>query len=364
MFKRSVIIGMVLILGALLLGACGGDGGEEGSPSPTVLPMAKSLTGAGATFPAPLYSKWFDEYHKVTSVQVNYQPIGSGGGIKSITDGTVDFGASDGIMSEGEEAAAEAAHGPILHIPMTIGSVAIVYNLSVGAGELNLTPEILGDIFLGKIKKWNDPRVAEVNPNLHLPGTDIAVVHRSDGSGTTYIFTDYLSKVSPEWAQRVGVGKSVDWPVGLGGKGNDGVAAQVQQLPGSIGYVELAYAEQNHIPWAKLRNKAGNFIAPSLEATTLAAAGVALPDDLKVMITDSVHPEAYPIAGFTWLLVYQNQPDEAKGRALASMLWWALHDGQRYCEALLYAPLPAEAVTKAESQVRSINYQGKTLIVP
>lgn len=374
MFKRTIILGLVLMLGVVLLAACGGDGGEGDSPTPTATrtlspstppPMAKSLTGAGATFPAPLYSKWFDEYHKMTGVQVNYQPIGSGGGIKAITDRTVDFGASDGIMSEAEEAAAKASGGPILHIPMTIGSVAIVYNVSgVKSGELKLTPDILADIFLGKIKRWTDPRLAESNPGLSLPDRDIAVVHRSDGSGTTYIFTDYLSKVSPGWAERVGVGKSVDWPVGIGGKGNDGVAAQVQQLPGSIGYVELAYAEQNHIPWAKLRNRSGNFVEPGLSATTHAAAGTVLPDDLKVMITDSAHPDAYPIAGFTWLLVYQNQPDEAKGRALVRMLWWAIHDGQAYCESLLYAPLPPEVVAQAEHQIRSINYRGTALIVP
>lgn len=376
MFKRIMSVRLLLILGVVLLAACGGNDGEENSPAPTATatgthlpstppPMAKSLTGAGATFPAPLYSKWFDEYHKITGIQINYQPIGSGGGIKAITDRTVDFGASDGIMTESEEAAAESAGGPILHIPMTIGSVAIVYNISgVGSGELRLTPDLLADICLGKVKKWNDLRLMEVNPGLSLPDRDIAVVHRSDGSGTTYIFTDYLSKISPEWADRVGVGKSVDWPAGIGAKGNDGVAAQVQQLPGSIGYVELAYAEQNRIPWAKLRNRSGNFIEPSIAATTYAAAGAALPDDLKVMITDSAHPDAYPIAGFTWILVYQNQSDEAKGRALAHMLWWAIHEGQAHCESLLYAPLPPEAVSKAENQIRSMNCRGMALIAP
>lgn len=376
MFNRIMIVGLVLIVGVVLLAACGGDDGEGDSPAPTATAtgtqspstppaMAKSLTGAGATFPAPLYSKWFDEYHKITGIQINYQPIGSGGGIKAITDRTVDFGASDGIMTETEEAAAKAAGGPILHIPMTIGSVAIVYNVSgVGSGELRLTPDLLADIYLGKVKKWNDPRLMEVNPGLSLPDRDIAVVHRSDGSGTTYIFTDYLSKVSLEWAAQVGVGKSVDWPAGIGAKGNDGVAAQVQQLPGSIGYVELAYAEQNRIPWAKLRNRSGNFIEPGIAATTHAAAGAALPDDLKVMITDSAHPDAYPIAGFTWILVYQNQSDEAKGRALAHMLWWAIHEGQAHCESLLYAPLSPEAVSKAENQIRSMNCRGMALIAP
>jgi phosphate transport system substrate-binding protein len=334
--------------------------------APTIIPTisaAKSLTGAGATFPAPLYSKWFDEYNKLTGVAINYQAIGSGGGIKAITDGTADFGASDGIMSDAEQAAAEAKGGPIMHIPMVSGSVAVVYNISgIKSGELKLTPDVLADIYLGKLTKWNDSRITAINPGLTLPNADIAVVHRSDGSGTTYIFTNYLSKVSTDWNSKVGNAKSVQWPVGIGGSGNAGVAGQVQQLSNSIGYIELAYAIQNNIPWAKLQNKAGNYIEPSLAATTAAAVGVTLPDDMKVMITDSANPDAYPIAGFTWILAYKNQQDQAKGLALARMLWWAIHDGQKYSEQLQYGPLPSDAVVKAENLILSMNYNGQPLI--
>jgi phosphate transport system substrate-binding protein len=332
------------------------------TPIPT-LTQAMSLEGAGASFPAPLYTKWFDEYNKVTGVKVNYQPIGSGGGIKAITEGTVDFGASDGIMTDEQVAAAEAAHGPILHIPMTSGAVAIVYNLEgIGSGQLKLTGDVLADIYLKKITKWNDSRITAINPGLNLPDTDIAVVHRSDGSGTTFIFTNYLSKVSDEWKTKVGSATSVDWPGDIGGEKNAGVAGQVQQIPGSIGYVELAYAGQNRIAWAQLQNAAGNYIEPSLEATTKAAEGVTLPDDMKVMITNSTNPDAYPIAGFTWILAYVNQTDQAKGLALVNVLWWAIHDGQQYTTALDYAPLSSTAVAKAENEILSIKYQGQPLL--
>jgi phosphate transport system substrate-binding protein len=337
------------------------------APAPTTpttaITQASSLDGAGASFPAPLYTKWFDEYNKITGVEINYQPIGSGGGIKAITEGTVDFGASDGIMTDERVAAAEAASGPILHIPMTSGAVAIIYNLEgLGSEPLKLTSDILADIYLKKITKWNDPRITAINQGLNLPDADIAVVHRSDGSGTTFIFTNYLSKVSDEWKTRVGNATSVDWPGDIGGEKNAGVAGQVKQIPGSIGYVELAYAVQNQIAWAQLKNDAGKYIEPSLEATTKAAEGVALPDDMKVMITNSTNPDAYPIAGFTWILAYVNQSDPAKGLALVNMLWWAIHDGQQYTNALDYAPLSATAVTKAENQILSIKYQGQPLL--
>lgn len=332
--------------------------------SPTLTqPGVTSLDGAGATFPYPLYSKWFDEYYKLTGVKVNYQSIGSGGGIQQITLGTVDFGASDGIMTDQEQSAAEAAHGPILHIPMTSGAVAVIYNLSgISSGQLRLTPEVLAGIYLKTIKKWNDPQIKAVNPGLALPDADIAVVHRSDGSGTTYIFTNYLSKVSQEWATKVGNAKSVDWPGDIGGKGNEGVAGQVQQIPNSIGYVELAYAKQGNLSWAMLRNRSGNFIAPTISSSAKAAEGVALPDDMKVMITDSANPEAYPIVGFTWVLAYRNQADMAKGQTLARTLWWAIHDGQKYAEALDYVPLSSDAVKKAENLVLSLSYNGQPLI--
>jgi len=336
-----------------------------GSPSGTSEPPAKSvnLTGAGATFPAPLYTKWFDEYNKLTGVKVNYQPIGSGGGISQITEGTVDFGASDGIMTEGQLAKAEQKNGPVLHIPMTSGAVAVIYNLAgIDSGQLKLSGEVLAGIYLKKIVKWNDPAITSLNPDVKLSDASIAVVFRSDGSGTTYIFTNYLSKVSQDWSSQVGNATSVKWPGDIGGQGNAGVAGQVQQIPNSIGYVELAYAEQNNLAWAKLKNAAGNFVEPSLEATTRAAEGVSLPDDMKVMLTNSSNPEAYPIVGFTWILAYVNQKDKVKGEALTKMLWWAIHDGQQYAAPLTYAGLAAPAVLKAENAILSIKYLGQPLI--
>ena len=370
-------------LAAFLLAACsnGDEGTSTASPAATKTQVglssaspqvasscpptgsAGALTGAGATFPGPLYSKWVDEFDKQCRVKINYQAIGSGGGIKQITEKTVDFGASDGIMNEEQTAAAEAAGGPILHIPMTSGAVAVVFNLSgVKSGQLKLTPDVLADIYLKKITKWNDPRITALNTDLKLPGTDIAVVHRSDGSGTTFIFTNYLSKVSSEWQDKVGFGTSVNWPGDIGGEKNAGVAAQVAQIPGAIGYVELAYAMQNNLAWAAMKNKGGKFVEPSLEATTAAAEGVTLPDDMKVLLTDSENPNAYPIAGFTWILAYQNQPDKAKGQALVYYLWWSIHDGQKFTTDLAYAPLSAEAVKKAEAEIKSITYQGQALL--
>jgi phosphate transport system substrate-binding protein len=324
---------------------------------------ADALTGAGATFPGPLYSKWVDEFDKQCQVKINYQAIGSGGGIKQITERTVDYGATDGIMNEEQTAAAEAAGGPILHIPMTSGAVAVVFNLSgIQSGQLKLTPDVLADIYLKKITKWNDPSITALNADLNLPSSDIAVVHRADGSGTTFIFTNYLSKVSSEWQDKVGFSTSVNWPGDIGGEKNAGVAAQVAQIPGAIGYVELAYAMQNNLTWAAMRNKSGKFVEPSLEATTAAAEGVTLPDDMKVLLTDSDNPNAYPIVGFTWVLAYQNQPDKAKGQALVYYLWWSIHDGQKFTTDLLYAPLSAEAVKKAEAEIKSITYQGQPLL--
>lgn len=348
----------LILVGSALLTGCSAPSNSATAPAGTV-----NLTGAGATFPAPLYTKWFDEYNKLTGVKVNYQPIGSGGGISQITEGTVDFGASDGIMTEAQLTKAESKSGPVLHIPMTSGSVAIIYNLAdMGSGQLKLTGDMLASIYLKKITRWNDPAIVALNPDLKLPDAAIAVVFRSDGSGTTYIFTNYLSKVSPEWSQQVGNATSVKWPGDIGGQGNAGVAGQVQQIPNSIGYVELAYAKQNKLAWAKLKNAAGNFIEPALAATTLAAEGVTLPDDMKVMLTNSSNPDAYSIVGFTWLLVYVNQKDKVKGEALVKMLWWAIHDGQKYTEALTYASLAAPVVSKAENEVLSIMYQGQPLI--
>jgi len=344
--------------------AFAGCAAPSGSPAASTSP-AKSinLNGAGATFPAPLYTKWFDEYNKLTGVKVNYQPIGSGGGISQITEGTVDFGATDGIMTDAETAKAESKNGPILHIPMTSGSVAVIYNLSgISTGQLKLTGDVLANIYLKKITKWNDPAITSINPGLKLPDAAIAVVFRSDGSGTTYIFTNYLCKVSSDFKSSIGNAKAVKWPGDIGGQGNAGVAGQVQQIPNSIGYVELAYAEQNKLAWASLKNAAGNFVEPSLAATTKAAEGISLPDDMKVMLTNSSNAEAYPIVGFTWILVYVNQKDKDKGEALAKMLWWAIHDGQKYTEPLTYASLAGSTVTKAENAILSIKYQGQPLI--
>ncbi|MBI2953806.1 MAG: phosphate ABC transporter substrate-binding protein PstS [Chloroflexi bacterium] len=335
------------------------DKGSPGGAASTSGQRA-SLTGAGATFPYPLYSKWFDEYRRSVdpNVTINYQSIGSGGGKQQITQRTVDFGASDGPMSDEE---LQRAPG-ILHIPTVAGAVVIAYNVQGLDGGLKLTPEAIAGIFLGQVKKWNDPLIAAQNPEVRLPNADIAVVRRSDGSGTTNILTDYLSSVSLDWKSKVGAGTSVNWPVGLGAKGNEGVAGQVKQLPNSVGYVELAYAEQTRISYAEVQNKAGNFIQPTVRSTTAAAAGADIPADLRASIVDSAGADAYPIAGFTWLLVYQEQTDYGRGQALVNFLWWALHDGQKFAADLSYAPLPDNVVRLAEEKVRSITFQGNPLL--
>jgi len=351
-----------VLLGAAILVGCNAPAATP-AQKPSSSEQSISLNGAGATFPAPLYTKWFDVYNKLTGVKINYQAIGSGAGISQITEGTVDFGASDGIMTAEQQAKAEAKSGPILHIPMTSGAVAIVYNLEgIGSGQLKLTGEVLANIYLKKISKWSDSSITALNPGLNLPDTAIAVIHRSDGSGTTYIFTNYLTKVSRDWSEQVGNATSVKWPGDIGGQGNAGVAGQVQQIPGAIGYVELAYAIQNKMTWAQIKNSSGNFVEPSLTATTKAAEGVTLPDDMKVMLTNSSNTDAYPIVGFTWILVYANQTDKSKGEALAKVLWWAIHDGQQYAAPLSYASLSEEAISKAEKEILSIKYQGNVLI--
>ncbi len=320
-----------------------------------------TVTGAGATFPYPLYSKWFYEYSNAhPGVNFNYQSIGSGGGIRQITAGTVDFGATDAPMKDADMA---KLPGPILHIPTAIGAVTIVYNVEGAGNGLKLTQEALANIFLGKITRWNDPQIASQNPGLKLPGEDIVVAHRSDGSGTTDIFTNYLSTVSPGWKEKVGRGKSVNWPVGLGGKGNEGVAGVVKQTPGAIGYVELAYATQNRMTMAAVRNREGNFVLPSLESTSEAAAGAAktMPADYRVALVDAPGKDAYPICGLTWILVYKDQKDEAKGKALVSFLKWAMGDGQRMNAPLLYAPIPKAVVEKVDATLKQIRYKGKSL---
>jgi len=329
----------------------------------TVLAQPVNLNGAGGTFPAPLYTKWFSEYYYVSGAKINYAAVGSGAGINQITAGTVDFGASDAIMTDDQQKAAEAAGGPILHIPMTSGAVAVIYNLpNIPSGTIKLTGDVLAKIYLKTITSWNDAAITALNPGVNLPNTPIAVVHRSDGSGTTFIFTSYLSKVSSDWNTKVGNATSVNWPGDIGGQGNAGVAGAVAQTPGAIGYVELAYAEQNKLPWTLLKNAAGNYEPPSLAGTTAAMTGVTLPDDMKIMITNSTNPDAYPICGFTWILAYQNQKDLTKGQALVNMLWWAIHDGQQYSPALDYAPLSSAAVAKAENEILSIKYNGQPLL--
>jgi phosphate transport system substrate-binding protein len=313
----------------------------------TVVAAQTRITGSGATFPAPIYQKWFSEYNKLhPDVQINYQPIGSGGGIRAITTQTVFFGASDGPMTNDQ---LNAAPGKLLHFPTVLGSVVPVYNIAGVGADLKFTGQVLADIYLGKITKWNDAAIAKENAGVNLPDSDITVVHRSDGSGTSYIWLDYLAKISPEFKKRVGVATSVNWPVGLGGKGNDGVAALVKQTPGAIGYVELVYSLRNNITAGVVKNMAGKFVKASLETTTAAAAGAAaaMPADFRVSITNAPGDNAYPISSFTWMLLYQNPKDKAQSKTMLDFMKWALTDGQKYCADLGYAPLP-QAVVQME----------------
>jgi len=320
-----------------------------------------SLQGAGATFPNPLYQKWLSEYGKLhPNVKIDYQSIGSGGGIKQIQSQTVDFGASDTPMKDDD---LKAAPGEILHIPTVLGAVVITYNLPALGQPLNFSPDVISDIFLGKITKWNDPRITADNKGINLPTSEITVVHRSDGSGTSAVFTDYLSKVSSEWKEKVGTGTSPSWPIGIGGKGNEGVTGQVKNTPNTIGYVELAYATQNKLPVAKVKNASGNFVEPSIDAVTAAAAASAgnTPDDLRVSITNAQGAQVYPISSYTYLLIYKEQKDAAKGKVLVDYVWWGIHDGESFAKELLYAPLPADIVKRAEGKINSITSGGKAL---
>jgi phosphate transport system substrate-binding protein len=313
----------------------------------TGVAAATQIDGAGATFPYPIYSKWFSEYNKLhPDVQINYQSIGSGGGIRQLTNETVFFGASDGPMTDEQ---LKAAPGHVMHFPTVLGGVVPVYNIPDFHSELRFSGTTLANIYLGKITKWNDAAIAAENPGVSLPATDIAVVHRSDGSGTTYIFCDFLSKVSPEWKSEVGVATSVKWPLGVGGKGNEGVSGLVSQTPGAIGYVELIYALQNKIPFGAVKNHDGVYLKASLDSVTAAAAGAGanMPPDFRVSITNAPGKNAYPISSFTWLLLYQNPKDKAKSQTMIHFVKWALTDGQKYCADLGYAPLPA-AVVKME----------------
>jgi phosphate transport system substrate-binding protein len=312
-----------------------------------------TLNGAGATFPNPMYSKWFSEYHKIHSdVQINYQPIGSGGGIRQVTAGTVDFGASDMPMTDKQ---LQDTKIKILNIPTVLGAVVPAYNIPGVSGEVKFTPEVLAGIFLGKITKWNDKAITSANPGVNFPDKDIIVVHRSDGSGTSFIFTDYLSKVSPDWKNQVGSDTSVKWPLGMGGKGNEGVAGYIRNLAGSIGYVELIYAIQNNIPYGSVKNSAGVFVKGSLESVTAAAASAPkMPADFRVSITNAPGKDAYPISSFTWLLIPSPSKDAAKGKILADFLNWMVADGQKMTSALSYAPLPDNVVTKVKEAIKQV----------
>jgi phosphate transport system substrate-binding protein len=316
------------------------------------------ITAAGATFPYPMYSKWFNEYHKAhPDIAINYQSIGSGGGIKQVTEGTVDFGASDGPMNDKQLAEFSEKRGTkVLHFPTVLGADVPTYNIPGVAAELKFTPEVLVGIFLGKITKWNDPLLVKDNAGVKLPAEDIVVVHRADGSGTTYVWVDYLSKISPEWKEKVGVGTSVNWPVGLGGKGNEGVSGQIRQTPYSIGYVELIYAVQNKLAYGLVKNAAGKFVKADLASVTAAASGAAknMPDDFRVSITNAPGAGAYPIASFTWLLIPAKFADPVKAKTMTTFLKWMLHDGQRMTGALTYAPLPAAVVAKEDKAISLI----------
>ncbi len=323
-----------------------------------LLHAALSINGAGATFPYPIYSKWFDEYQKKNpTVEINYQSIGSGGGIRQVTEGTVDFGASDGPMNDEQIKAYQEKHGfGILHFPTVLGADVPTYNIPGVSAALNFTPEALAGIFLGKITKWNDPAIVVPNKGVDLPASDIVVVHRSDGSGTTYIWTDYLSKINEEWKSKVGKGASVNWPVGLGGKGNEGVTGQIKNAPNSIGYVELIYAVSNNIPYGNVKNSSGVFVKADLASVSAAAAAVAktMPDDFRVSITDPPGKTAYPIASFTWLLIPERFSDAAKRDAIKAFVKWMLTDGQNYTEQLSYAKLPKEVIAKEEMALAKV----------
>ena len=358
--RRDLLVGLFLTLVACK--------GNQVAPAPVASEAAPevkkdeaiSLTGAGATFPYPLYSKWISEYNKLNpNVKINYQSIGSGGGIRQITANTVDFGATDAPMNEDETKQAPAK---LFHIPATIGAVVIAYNLPDVTGTLKLTPEVLVGIYAGKITSWNDPKIKADNLDLKLPAKDISVVYRTDGSGTTAVFTDYLGKVSGDWKEKVGVGKVVKWPTGLGAKGNEGVTGQLKTTPYTIGYIERAYASQNKLPMAELKNKAGKFVAPTTEAMSAAADAVEVPEGLFVSLSNADGEGAYPITSYSYLLVYEDAKDALKGEALAKYVWWGLHDGQKFAKDLDYAPIPAKVLTKVEGRLKELRSGDKKLL--
>jgi len=351
LFRIFVQLPLFLLIAVSVL-----SNGCKGTGSGTI-----KLQGAGATFPNPLYQKWLSEFSKQhPNILIDYQSIGSGGGIKQIQAQTVDFGASDAPMTDAE---LKGAPGEIVHIPTVLGAVVLTYNLQDVSKPLRFSPDVIADIFLGKITKWNDPRIKADNADASLPAADITVVHRAEASGTSFVFTDYLSKVSAEWKDKVGADKSPKWPVGQGGKGNEGVTGQIKQQPNTIGYVELVYAVQNKLPAALIKNASGKFIEASIDAVTAAAAASAAttPDDLRVSITNANGADVYPISSYTYILAFKDQKDAAKGKALVDFLWWGIHDGQSFARDLQYAPLPAEIVKRAEAKINSITSGGQPL---
>ena len=363
--KTSLAAGALFAVISMSLVSCGGGGATSGSDSTA---SAKgndddnTLIGAGSSFDNPLFSKVFSEYNKTNGLKVNYQSVGSGAGISQLTNKTVDFGASDAPMNGKQDSALSA---PAIHIPITAGAVVLSYNLPEVKDTLSLSPEVLADIFLGKITKWNDPKIAAINKSAKLPATTILIAHRSDGSGTSNIFTTYLSKVSEEWSTKVGKGSSVNWPVGLGGKGNEGVAGLIKQTPGAIGYIELAYAIQNQMAYAKVQNKAGNFITPSIASVT-AAANITIPPDSKVSLTNTEAADGYPISGFSWILIYKEQKystrSQDRATKLLKLISWVIHDGQQFSGALNYAPLSPAAVAVGDAILKSATYDGKPIL--
>ncbi len=352
----------IALVSVVALAACGGEGAQQqagGEASGTQQATSNAgVTGAGSSFAYPIYSKWAYEYAQQKGTKVNYQSVGSGAGIRQFSDGIVDFGGTDAPMSDEELAKAKCQ--AVLQLPTVLGAVAVIYNLPSLQQPLKLTGDVLAGIYMGRITKWNDAQIAQLNPGVSLPSDDILVVHRSDGSGTTFIFTDYLTAVSAAWKSGPGKGKDVGWPVGLGGKGNEGVAGQVKQVPGAIGYVELAYATQNDLPFAVLKNQAGSFVAPSLEGATAAAAGVAgtLPQDtdFRISVVNAPGADAYPISSFTWMLVCKSQPDTPEGHGLIDFVRWGINDGQQYAKDLQYAPLPQQLQTMINARLDGVTY--------
>jgi phosphate transport system substrate-binding protein len=354
-----------IFLVVLGLVSCNGGGGTAAGGSDSTASSGSednTLLGAGSTFDNPLFSKMFSEYNKTTGLRVNYQSIGSGGGILQLTNKTVDFGASDAPVNSKQDSGLSA---PVVHIPVTAGAVVISYNLAEVKDTLQITPDVLADIFLGKITKWNDPKIAAINKGVKLPSVTIVVTHRSEGSGTTNIFTTYLSKVNEEWNKKVGKGSSVNWPAGLGGKGNEGVAGSIKQTPGAIGYIELAYAIQNNMAYAKVQNKAHNFITPGIASVT-AAANIQIPPDGKVSLTNTDATDGYPISGLSWVLIYQEQKynNRSLDRAtkMIKLISWMIHDGQQYSAPLNYAPLSPAAVSVGEAILKTVTYDGKPVL--